>query len=187
MELVPASASVLDLGCGQGSLLARLRRSGHPRIVGVELDEQAILACARRGLDVVHADLNKGLPSFADGQFDCVVLSQTLQAVRDVEGVVDDMLRVGRQCIVSFPNFAYHKHGKRLAEEGRAPKSEGLLPFSWYDTPNIRFLSIADFEDCCAEKDIRIHRRLALNTETGAEVQDDANHNADLAIFVISK
>ena len=109
LELIPPGASVLDLGCGTGGLLARLQQRGHRRIMGVENDEQAILACVRRGLDVVQADLNQGLPAFADGQFDCVVLSQTLQAVLDVQRVLADMLRVGRRGIVSFPNFAYRK------------------------------------------------------------------------------
>ena len=187
MELIDPDADVLDLGCGNGELLARLTRRGHERLVGVELDEKAILACVRRGLDVVHTDLNRGLSSFADGQFDVVVLSQTLQAVMDVRGVINDMLRVGRRCIVSFPNFGYHKLRTMLAEGGRAPIAPGVLCHRWYDTPNIRFLSIADFEDFCAEQGIRVHRRIALDTEQGVEVAEDPNRSADLAIFVISR
>ena len=109
--------------------------------MGIELDEQAILACVRRGLDVVQADLNQGLAAFADGQFDFVVLSQTLQAVLDVERVLAEMLRVGRQGIVSFPNFGYWKLRQQLAEEGRAPRAGTLLGYNWYNTPNVRFLS----------------------------------------------
>ncbi|MCK4601366.1 MAG: methyltransferase domain-containing protein, partial [Phycisphaerae bacterium] len=146
-----------------------------------------VIACVRRGLDVVQADLNEGLSSFADGQFDCVVLSQTLQAIYDVEGVMDDMLRVGRRCVVSFPNFAYHKLRKMLAEQGRTPETSGLLRYKWYNTPNIRFLSITDFEDLCREKGVVIHRRVALDTEAGEEIGEDPNLNADLAIFVISR
>ena len=121
LELIPAASSVLDLGCGSGGLLARLRQRGHRRIMGIELDQQAILACIRRGLDVVQADLNHGLAAFADKQFDFVVLSQTLQAVLDVERVLADLLRVGRQGIVSFPNLGYRKLRQQLYEEGRAP------------------------------------------------------------------
>jgi len=187
VELVPPGASVLDLGCGSGGLLARLKHENHRRLVGVELDEQKLVACVRRGLDVVQADLNTGLPALPDHEFDCVVLSQTLQAVRDVEGVLAEMLRVGRTGIVSFPNFAYHKLRRVLAEEGRAPKSAGLLRYEWYDSPNIRFLSLADFEEYCGRKGIRVHRRIALDTEAGAEVFVDPNLNADLAIFVISR
>ena len=116
LGLIPPGASVLDLGCGTGGLLARLRDRSHQRIMGIERDEQAILACVRRGLDVVQADLNKGLAAFADGQFDFVVLSQTLQTVLDVSRVLRDMLRVGRRGIVSFPNVAYRKLRTELAE-----------------------------------------------------------------------
>jgi homoserine O-acetyltransferase len=187
VELVHPGASVLDLGCGSGRLLARLKRKDHNRLVGIELDEQKILACICRGLDVIHADLNKGLRAFADQQFDCVVLSQTLQAVMDVEGVIADMLRVGRTCIVTFPNVAYHKNRRILADEGRAPGGSGWLRQKWYNTPDIRFLSIADFEEFCREKSILIERRLAMDTEANTEVLEDPNTNADLAIFVISK
>ena len=113
--------------------------------MGIELDEQAILACVRRGLDVVQADLNQGLAAFADGQFDFVVLSQTLQAVLDVERVLADMLRVGRQGIVSFPNFAYRK--LRPSWPSTAARRVGAAEgFHWYNTPYVRLLSIADFE-----------------------------------------
>jgi homoserine O-acetyltransferase len=187
VELIPPSASVLDLGCGGGGLLARLKPRNHARLVGVELDEREIITCVQRGLDVTQADLNKGLSAFADRQFDCVVLSQTLQAVYDVEGIIADMLRVGRTCIVSFPNLAFHKLRRILAEDGHAPRACGWLRDEWYNTPDIRFLSIADFEAFCGEKHIRIERRIGLDTEAGVEIFDDPNRNADLAIFVISR
>ena len=187
VELIPSGASVLDLGCGSGTLLARLQKENPGRLMGLELDEQRVLAAVRRGLDVVQADLNQGLGAFADHQFDCVVLSQTLQAVQDVEGVVNEMVRVGRTCIVSFPNFAYHRLRRMLAEEGRAPKSEGVLRYEWYNTPNIRFFTIADFDEFCRQKHLRVHRRIGLDTEAGVEVLEDPNLNADLAIFVISR
>ncbi|HUU58285.1 MAG TPA: homoserine O-acetyltransferase [Phycisphaerae bacterium] len=187
LELIPGGSSVLDMGCGSGGLMARLKQRGHQRIMGVERDEQAILACVRRGLDIIQIDLNEGLGSFADKQFDCVVLSQTLQAVQDVAAVVDELLRVGRWGIVSFPNFAYHKLRAVLAEEGRAPRTAGLLHHEWYDTPNIRFFSIRDFEEFCTDRGIVVHRRVAINTESGTDVAEDPNRNADLAIFVISR
>jgi len=187
VELIPARASVLDLGCGSGRLLARLREGNHRRLVGVELDEQKLLTCIQRGLDVIQADLNKGLRAFTDQQFDCVVLSQTLQAVYDVKGVLEDMLRVGRTCIVSFPNLAFHKIRRILAEEGRAPRGYGWLRDNWYNTQDIRFLSLADFEAFCLEQKIQVRRRIALDTEAGVEVFNDANRNADLVIFVISR
>ncbi|HRT57398.1 MAG TPA: homoserine O-acetyltransferase [Candidatus Paceibacterota bacterium] len=187
MELIPPEASVLDLGCGSGGLLWRLKQANHRRLVGVELDEQNILTCIQRDLDVIQADLNKGLAAFGNDEFDCVILSRTLQAVLDVENVITEMLRIGRTGIVSIPNFAYHRLRRMLAEEGRAPKSGGVLPYEWYNTPNIRFFTIADFEEFCQRKRIRIHRRIALDTEANTEVFEDANLNADLAIFCLSR
>jgi homoserine O-acetyltransferase len=187
VELIPPSASVLDLGCGTGRLLARLKHHGRGRLVGVELDERKILGALRRNLDVIQADLNAGLRAFADQQFDCVVLSQTLPAVKDVEGVIAEMLRVGATGIVSFPNLAFHKLRRILAEEGRAPRAYGWLKDKWYDTADIRFLSIKDFEEFCREKKIHIQRRIALDTEAGREITADVNHDADLAIFVLGR
>jgi methionine biosynthesis protein MetW len=136
---------------------------------------------------VIQADLNKGLGAFKDQAFDCVLLSQTLQAVYDVERVLLEMLRVGRTCIVSIPNFGYQPLRQMLVAEGRAPKSRGVLHYEWYNTPNIRFFTIADFEEFCRQKGVRVHRRIALDTESGKEVFEEPNLNADLAIFVISK
>jgi homoserine O-acetyltransferase len=187
LDLIPPSTRVLDLGCGRGALLAMLRQRGNPGSVGVELNEKSVIACVQRGLDVVQSDLDKGLRQFLDAQFDFVVLSQTLQAVRDVERVVSEMLRVGRRCIVSFPNFAYHKLRKMLWEQGLAPEAPGILRFKWYNTTNIRFLTIADFDIFCREKNIKVLQRITLDTEAGREVADDPNLNADLAIFVISR
>jgi homoserine O-acetyltransferase len=185
LDLIPPGASVLDLGCGTGGLLARLRERGHRQLLGVELDEQAIVACVRRGLDVVQTDLNEGLPALADGQFDVVVLSQTLQTVTDVRRVVRDMLRVGRRAIVSFPNLGYRKWREQLAREGHAPRASTLPGNRWYDTPNVRFLSIADFQEFCRDQQIQIEQAIALNTEADSRVDDDPNLNADLAIMVL--
>ena len=135
---------------------------------------------------MIHADINQGL-AFADGEFDCVVMSQTLQAVCDVERVLLEMARVGRTCVVSIPNFAFAPLRRMLAEEGRAPKAPGVLNNEWYNTPNIRFFTIADFEEFCRDRNLVVHRRVALNTEHQCEVTENPNLNADLAIFVISK
>ena len=193
MELIEPGSSVLDLGCGAGGLLARLKQWGAGRLVGIELDESEIIACVRRGLDVIHADLNEGLSSFQAGQFDVVVLSQTLQAVADVRKLVDEMLRVGRRCIVSFPNVAFREHRRRLAELGRSPQVATGGDGKWYSTPNIRSLSIEDFREFCADQAIRIHRELFLDTRAERQVgrncgaDQDPNRDADLAIFVISR
>jgi homoserine O-acetyltransferase/O-succinyltransferase len=187
LELIPPGSSVLDLGCGTGGLLARLHERGPCRVMGVELDEQAILACTRRGLDVVHADLNQGLPAFNDGQFDFVVLSQTLQTVLDAPRVLADMMRVGRRSIVSFPNIAYRSHREQLNQGGHAPHGHALQTYRWYDTPNVRFLSIADFEEFCREHHFQILQQIALDTEADIQIHDDPNLNADLAIVVLGK
>jgi homoserine O-acetyltransferase len=168
-------------------LLARLKPLNPRRLVGLDLSADKILASLQRGLDVIHADLNEGLAAFGDGEFDCVVLSQTLQAVQKVDEVIGDMLRVGRRCIVSFPNLAHAPLRKMLAEEGRAPRGPNQLSEEWHSTRNIRFLTISDFEDYCHNRRIHVERRIALDTGSGNEVFDDPNLNADLAIFVISK
>jgi homoserine O-acetyltransferase len=185
--LIQPESSVLDLGCGRGSLLAKLRANGNRKLMGLELNEQDLLSCLQRGLDVVQADLNTGLAPFNDAQFDYVVLSHTLQAVLDVERVINEMLRVGRRSIVSFPNFAYYKLRRMLAEQGKSPVSSGLLRHAWYNTPNLRFLTITDFEEFCQERHIQIHKRIALDSEEGRVVTEDANLLADMAIFVISQ
>lgn len=187
LQLIPPHASVLDLGCGGGMLLSHLRRLGHARLVGVELDERSVLACVEQGLDVIQHDLERGLSPFGDGRFDVVVLSQTLQSIVDTEGIVDEMLRVGRSCIVSVPNFAHHALRRMLYEEGRSPKADGVYSFEWYNTPNRRFPSITDIEDFCARKGIHTHRAIYLDTEAHRRVVDDPNRNADIAIFVLSR
>jgi homoserine O-acetyltransferase len=187
IDLIPPGSSVLDLGCGQGELLYRLKQRGFDRLTGVELDEESIVTCSRLGLDVLHLNLNQHLDPFLDRSYDYVVLSRTLQAVLDVEGLLAEILRIGLRAIVSFPNFAYSKLRHMLYEQGRAPESKGVLRYKWYNTPNRRFFSITDFEDLCQERAIQVHRRVALDTEAQLEVVEDPNYNADLAIFVISR
>ncbi len=187
VELIPEGASVLDLGCGNGGLLAELRSRGHARIMGIELDEAAVVTCVCRGFDVVQADLNQGLSAFGDDQFDFVVLSQTLQTTTDVPRILSEMLRVGRRGIVSFPNLGYRKYREQLAGEGKAPRIDPGEGYQWYDTPNVRFLSIADFQAFCRERGYRIHEQIPLDTEAGHRVDDDPNLNADVVILVLSK
>ncbi len=187
LELVPAGATVLDLGCGRGGLLERLQQRDHPRLLGLELDEAAVIACVQRGLNVVHDDLIRGLQTFGDRQFDCVVLSLTLQAVTEVETLMEHMLRVGELGIVSFPNFGYHKIRAMVAEQGRSPKTPGILHHEWWNTPNRRFFSILDFEEFCRDRGIKVLARAFLDTETASEIVDDPNRNADLAIFSLGR
>ena len=187
IELITPGATVLDLGCDTGGLLDRLRGRGHKNIMGVELDQDAVLACIGRGLDVVQYDLNQGLASFADRSFDWVVLSQTLQTVVDVKRVLLEMLRVGKRGIVSFPNLGYHEFRRELAEEGRAPGIDMAEGFHWYDTPNVRFLTIADFLAFCEENGIQIDEQIWLDTRRGRRIEENPNRDANLAIIALSK
>lgn len=187
LQLIELGSSVLDLGCGQGGLLVRLKQEKHDCVMGIELDERAIVTSVGRGLDVVQHDLNRGLLPFNDGQFDYVVLSQALQAVDHVETAIDEMLRVGKRCIVSFPNVAYGPLRRRLAEHGHAPVPASDRAYAWYNTPNIRFCSIADFDEFCQSRSIRVHRAVHLDTLAGRAVTEDPNLNADTAIYVLSR
>lgn len=184
---IPERASVLDLGCGDGHLLAALRSRGHDKLLGVEVDQESILKAGRRGLHVIDYDLNEGLPAFIDNQFDVVVLSATLQAVANVEMLFDEMVRVGQRVIVSFPNFAFRELRDDYVKRGRSPKAPGEFAYEWYNTPNRRFPSIADVHDLCAQKSLRLEKELYFDASTGKQIGagDDPNLNADTAVLVI--
>jgi methionine biosynthesis protein MetW len=157
---VKPGARVLDLGCGDGTLL-RFLADGRDTIgYGVEIDDDGILACVRNSVNVIQGDLERGLSGFADDSFDYVILSQTLQAVRSSERVVHEMLRVGRQGIVTFPNFGYWKNRLQVMR-GNMPMSDNL-PYSWFDTPNIHLCTITDFENFCGSHAVRILERIVM-------------------------
>lgn len=185
---IPDHASVLDLGCGDGHLLAALRRKGHDKLVGVEVAQDSIIKTGRRGLQVIDYDLNNGLPAFIDNQFDVVVLSATLQAVANVETLFEEMFRVGRRIIISFPNFAYRKLREDYVVGGRSPKTPGEFGYEWYNTPNRRFPSIADVHDLCRQKGVKIEKEIYFDASDGKRIaaDNDPNLNADTAILVIS-
>jgi methionine biosynthesis protein MetW len=157
---VSMGSRVLDLGCGDGSLLRYLGDSRRVTGCGVEIDDDRVLACVRNGINVIQGDLERGLSEFENGSFDYVILSQTLQAVRNSERVVADMLRVAREGIVTFPNFGYWKNRLQVLG-GRMPVSENL-PYEWHDTPNVHLCTIADFERFCAEFGVKILERKVL-------------------------
>ncbi|MBI4193710.1 MAG: methionine biosynthesis protein MetW [Betaproteobacteria bacterium] len=157
---VRPGSSVLDLGCGDGTLLRYLQDSRGVTGYGVEIDDANVIACVGNGVNVVQGDLERGLADFVDRSFDYVILSQTLQAVKNSERVMKEMLRVGREGIVTFPNFGYWKNRLQIAS-GRMPVSENL-PYQWFNTPNVHLCTIADFESFCAERNIRIVERKVL-------------------------
>jgi methionine biosynthesis protein MetW len=161
VQWVERGARVLDLGCGDGSLLRSLWQEREAPGYGVEIDDDSVLACVANDVNVLQVDLESGLSLFADGSFDCVVLSQTLQTVHHTEAILREMLRVGREAIVSFPNFGHWSARVQVAL-GRMPISE-TLPYEWYETPNVHICTITDFEDLCRRLHVRIRERLVLH------------------------
>jgi methionine biosynthesis protein MetW len=170
---------VLDLGCGDGTLLAFLQREKQIRGYGVELDPGKVTAAIRNGVNVLQLDLERGLSGFEDDAFDHVIMSLSLQTVRHTVPLLKEMLRVGREAVVSFPNFAYKPHRDAIAA-GRMPVSEHL-PYQWFDTPNMRFFTIADFDALCADQGIRINERLAF--AHGTPVHANPNLNGEVALY----
>jgi methionine biosynthesis protein MetW len=160
---VRVGARVLDLGCGDGSLLTYLKERRGVTGYGVEIDDERVLACVTRGVSVIQRDLERGLSDFEDRSFDYVILSQTLQAVRNSDRIVGEMLRVGRAGIVTFPNFGYWKNRLQVAA-GRMPVSDNL-PYEWFETPNIHLCTIDDFEHFCASRGVKILKRKLLTND----------------------
>jgi homoserine O-acetyltransferase/O-succinyltransferase len=176
-------AHVLDLGCGDGTLLAHLARVQGASGYGLEIDDAGVLASLRNGIDVIQSDLEGGLAGFDDGACDCVILSQTLQAMRRIELIVREMLRVGREAIVTFPNFGHWTHRLQIAR-GRMPVS-GALPYQWYDTPNIHLCTVADFDAFLAARGYAVIDRVVLSH--GQRIDAWPNLRGELAIYRFRK
>ena len=176
---VPRGARVLDLGCGDGSLLRALWQEREAPGYGVEIDDDSVLACVANDVNVLQVDLESGLSLFADGSFDCVILSETLQTIHRTELLMREMLRVGHEVIVSFPNFG-HWSARLQVALGRMPVSE-TLPYAWYETPNVHHCTIRDFEDLCRRLGVRIRERLALHE--GKAVSVLPNLFGSLAVY----
>ena len=172
-------STVLDLGCGDGSLLRYLAEKLKVRGYGIEISDDNVLACVRNGVNVIQSDLERGLAGFDAGSFDYVILSQTLQAMRHTEPIVQEMLRVGREGIVTFPNFG-HWEARLQILHGQMPVSDSL-PYQWYDTPNIHLCTVHDFEAFCAAHVIRVTNRVVLHR--GRRVTVLPNLLGSLAVF----
>jgi methionine biosynthesis protein MetW len=175
---------VLDLGCGDGSLLKRLIEEQGAHGYGIEFEDAAVLAAIANGINVIQGDLEQGLAGFDDGTFNHVVLSRTLQTVRHTERLLAEMLRVGKEAVVSFPNFAYWKNRKAVFN-GRMPVSEDL-PYEWFDTPNLRFFTLLDFESLCARMQLVIRERQVLD-EAGRLVATRPNLLGSLAVYRLGR
>jgi methionine biosynthesis protein MetW len=162
-DLVPDGATVLDLACGDGELLAELVREKHVRGSGVEISQAAVESCVAKGLSVFHGDLDEGLADFPDGSHDVVILSLSLQQLRRPRMIVREMVRVGRLAVVSFPNFAHWNVRAQLFFLGRMPVSREI-PYQWWDTPNIHLCTTRDFRKLCREEGLCIERELYLRS-----------------------
>jgi len=162
-QWVRPNTKILDLGCGDGSLLRYLSDKHNVLGYGVEIDDDNVLSCFRNGVNVIQNDLESGLSSFESESFDYVILSQTLQAMKHTERIIKEMLRVGKEGIVSFPNFGYWKNRMQIIF-GHMPVSDAL-PYHWYDTPNIHLCTLGDFEALCHQCDAYILERRVMNKD----------------------
>ncbi len=182
-NLIEPSSKVLVLGCGEGKLLERLVRDKKIFGQGLEINNQAIFRCVERGLNVLHGDIEAGLSEYRDNAFDYVVMKRTFQELEKPGKIIMDSLRVGKKLIVSFPNFLYLSSRLQFLLTGRVPVNPSL-PHEWYDTPNLHFLSIKDFDDFCAKRNIIINERHVIGR--GKRVRILSNLLGEVAVYLIS-
>lgn len=180
---VPANAHVLDVGCGDGAMLRYLQGDRACTGYGIEIADDKLLESTQRGINVIQHDMEKGLALFGDNSFDTVLCLSSLQMMQQVEALLRDIVRVGNEAIVSFPNFAYWPHRVALAR-GRMPVSKSL-PYQWYDTPNVRCATIYDFEELAVECGLEVLERVAL--ADGKVVSFLPNLRGSLAVFRLRK
>ncbi len=185
-EYVKPGDKVLDLGCGDGALLEQLRVEKGVQGFGIDNDLDEVQKCIARGVPVYHGDMLEGMAMFEEIRFDCVVLSQTLQQSMRPETVLREMLRVGRRAIISFPNFAHWRVRAHLLFLGRMPVTR-VLPYKWYDTPNVHLLTVKDFVDLCRRQNLEIVDRIYLTPKYRRLPVTLSNLLAAMAIFVIQR
>ncbi|MGV8056801.1 MAG: methionine biosynthesis protein MetW [Smithellaceae bacterium] len=183
-QIISNGAHVLDLGCGNGGLLSFLRREKKALVQGIELDEDQMHQCVEQGLTVLQGDIESGLVDYPDQSFDYVILNQIMQEIKKADFVIQESLRVGKRVIVGFPNFAHLKARSTLFFRGKTPINEAL-PYYWFETPNIRFLTISDFTDYCRRKNINIEQSYYLGKSK--PVYFFPNIFAQNAVFVITR
>ena len=188
-NMIEENARVLDLGCGNGELLKLLKENKKVKGNGIEISQKEVIQCLEKGLSVIQGDIDEGLKQFPDKCYDYVILNQTLQSVLNPHYVMEEMLRVGKKCIVSFPNFAYWRVRCNFFFTGNMPKSK-VLPFDWYDTPNIHLLTIKDFFEYAKKNNITILEGIYTTRATirkGIQYSKFSNLFAEESIFVISR
>lgn len=187
LDLIPEGSRVLDLGCGSGDLLSALMERKHVRAEGIEIAPECIAACVARGVANVHqGDLDEGLADYADQSVDYVILTSTLQVLQRPLELIREMARVGRHCVIGFPNFAHWRARLQLGLQGRMPVTD-RLPYQWYDTPNIHLTTIRDFRELCRTAGLRVEAEIPLRTGPGgaARVRLLPDLRADYAVFVV--
>jgi len=187
-QIIEGNSHILDLGCGSGELLQMLKDKKNVKSLGVDINQDNVISCLKKGLSVIQGNIDTGLKEFNDKSYDYVILNKTLQSTHNPEYVMKEMLRVGKKCVVSFPNFAYWRVRCHLFFKGQMPKSR-ILPFEWYDTPNIHLLTINDFFEFAKKRNIKILKSIYT---TRAQVKKFPltrflpNLFAEEVIFVIS-
>ena len=189
VDLVEKGSRILDLGCGDGELLKRLIVEKNVQGSGIEIEQEKVISSLEKGLSVIQGDIDDGLRQFPDNSYDYVILNQTLQSTYNPVFVLEEMLRVGKKCVVSFPNFAYWKVRFDLLFNGTMPKSS-ILPFEWYNTPNIHLLTIKDFYTLAEKYSIKIEDAIFMNkarVKKSIKYTHYENFFAEEVIFVISR
>jgi methionine biosynthesis protein MetW len=184
LDWIKNDSSVLDLGCHEGELLSLIVKEKNARAQGIEIDEQAIYKCVELGLSVSHQDIDNGLSEYGDESFDYVILNQSIQQVKKPNEVLKEALRVGKEVIVGFPNFAHITARYQIFFKGTTPKTQ-FLPYEWYETPNLHFLSISDFMDYCKKQNIRIKSKAFIGNIGISGLLP--NLFAQTGLFLISK
>jgi len=185
-SLIEPNSTVLDIGCGDGELLANLTADKNIKGVGIELDQDLVLACVAKGLPIIQHDVEQGLENYTDKSYGYVILSQTVQTIKNPEKVFKELLRVGRKVIVSFPNFAHWRCRAQLLLHGKAPVTR-QLPFDWCDSPNIHCLSLKDFDRFCRKLGVKVEKRIPLYKATLSPVKFAPNLFAEQVVYVTSK
>ncbi len=189
LDIVEENSRILDLGCGNGTLLKLLKDKKNAKGQGIEISQDEVIKCLSKGLSVIQGNIDEGLQQFQDKSYDYVILNQTLQSTLNPEFVVEEMLRVGKKCILSFPNFAYWRVRLNYLLQGQMPKS-GILPFEWYNTPNIHLLTIKDFFEFAKKHNFKILKDIyttKANIKKGLQYSIFSNFFAEEGIFVISR
>ena len=186
-EFIEEKEKVLDVGCGEGDLIDFLSKKKFVDCRGIELSQDGVNKCVEKGLTVIQGDANADLNDYPNSVFSTVILSQTIHAMSSPEAVIMNLIRIGERAIISFPNFAYWKIRLDLLFKGRMPKNK-ILPYEWYNTPNIHLCSISDFEHFCNQKKLKIKKRVLIN-ELGNKIETSFSENllAFQGVYCVSK